>query len=120
MSDIFKALADPTRREILMMIAKQPESINTIADKFNMSRPAVSKHIKILSENKLTRIEADSVDGRQRNCYAQLEALKEVSDYLSQLEYFWKTKLDSLELFLKNKQQQERRDSSLEDNKNKS
>lgn len=103
MSDVFKALADPTRREILMMIAKQPENINTIAEKFKMSRPAVSKHIKILSENKLTRIETDSTDGRQRNCYAQLEALVEIKEYLANLELFWQNKLDGLEHFLKQK-----------------
>ncbi len=101
MSDVFKALADPTRREILLMITKQPESVNTLAERFNMSRPAVSKHIKILEESQLTKIETDKNDGRQRNCYAQLEALAEVNEYLKKLEEFWKGRLDGLENFLR-------------------
>lgn len=96
MSDIFKAIADPTRREILLMVAKEPTNVNTIAEKFNMSRPAVSKHIKILSENDLVYTASDGNDGRQRYCYAQLEALQEVNDYLNLLEKFWKKKLGGL------------------------
>lgn len=101
MSDVFKAIADPTRREILLMLAEHPENVNTISDKFNMSRPAVSKHIRILTDSNLIKIEPDSVDGRQRNCYAQLEALQEINDYLQQLEEFWQEKLDGLGDFLK-------------------
>jgi len=100
MSDIFKAIADPTRREILLMVAKEPTNINTIAKKFNMSRPAVSKHIKILNENDLVYTASNSDDGRQRYCYAQLEALREVNDYLNLLEKFWIKKLDGLGNYL--------------------
>jgi len=108
MSDIFKAIADPTRRQILMSLAKRPENVNAISEKFNMSRPAVSKHIKILKESNLVRIETDSVDTRQRNCYVQLEALQEVSEYLKRLEEFWNIKLDGLEQFLKNQNKKSR------------
>jgi len=101
MSDIFKAIADPTRREILLTLVKNPENVNTISEKFNMSRPAVSKHIKILTENNLVRIEQDKVDSRQRNCFAQLEALNEVTQFLNLLEKFWKNKLDGLDNYLK-------------------
>lgn len=102
MSDIFKAIADPTRRAILLKVAEKATNINALAGDFNMSRPAVSKHIKVLQESDLLRIESDAVDGRQRNCYAQLEALSEVNDYLSKLEQFWDKKLDGLDNFLKN------------------
>lgn len=104
MNDVFKAIADPTRREILLTIAKNPESINTIADRFDMSRPAVSKHIRILTENNLARIEQDPNDSRQRNCFAQLEALNEVSQFLNKLEKFWDSKLDGLGNYLKNRE----------------
>ncbi len=100
MNDVFKALADPTRREILLMIAEQPCSVNTISDQFNISRPAISKHIKILKDCKLVSMQTDGFDGRQRNCFAQLEALKEVENYLQQLEKFWSTRLDRLGQFL--------------------
>ena len=103
MNDVFKALADPTRREILLMIAQKPESVNTIAERFKMSRPAVSKHIKILESSNLARVEADHADGRQRNCFAQLEALSEVNQYIAELTSFWTAKLNSLESFLQKK-----------------
>lgn len=101
MSDVFKALADPTRREILLMISKKPESVNALAKRFNISRPAVSKHIKILVESNLTRIERDEQDQRQRNCIAHLEALEEVNLYIDQLDKFWNERLDGLASFLK-------------------
>ncbi|WP_299245231.1 metalloregulator ArsR/SmtB family transcription factor [uncultured Aquimarina sp.] len=100
MTDVFKAIADPTRREILLSLAKNPENVNTISEKFNMSRPAVSKHIKILSDNKLVRIETDKSDNRQRNCYVQLEALSEVNVFIKQLQQFWESKLDGLGNYL--------------------
>lgn len=103
MSDIFKALADPTRREILLMLSQTPTNVNSISEKFKMSRPAISKHIKILTDNELVKIESDAEDGRQRNCYVQLEALAEVEQYLNQLEVFWKSKLDNLGKHLEKK-----------------
>jgi len=101
MSDVFKAIADPTRREILLTLVKSPENVNTISEKFNMSRPAVSKHIKVLTESRLVRIEQDETDHRQRNCFAQLEALHEVNQFLKQLEGFWNNTLDGLGNYLK-------------------
>ena len=106
MSDIFKAIADPTRREILLMLAEQPASINNISQKFEMSRPAVAKHIRILQASELVAIEMDKTDGRQRNCFVQLQALKEVEEYLNKLEKFWQHKLSNLGSYLvKNKEQ---------------
>lgn len=103
MSNIFKAIADPTRREILLMLAEKPNSITNISEKFNMSRTAISKHIRILQSSNLVAIEIDKVDSRQRNCYAQLEALKELEDYLNKLEKYWKIKLNSLDNYLAKK-----------------
>ena len=96
-NDIFKALADPTRREIIALIADNTLTINEIAEKFEISRPAVSKHIKILTDNGLILI---SQEGRERSCILQVQALKEVADWLRPYQEFWENKLDSLGDFL--------------------
>tara|TARA_R110002072_G_scaffold143053_15_gene289006 strand:- start:523 stop:843 length:321 start_codon:yes stop_codon:yes gene_type:complete len=103
MADVFKAIADQTRREILLMLIKDSSNIGDIAENFKMTRPAVAKHIKILQKANLVRVIPDTLDSRQRNCYAQLEALKEVEEYLTKLEMYWKTKLNGLGEFLKQK-----------------
>jgi len=106
MADVFKAIADPTRREILLMLMESSSSIGQIAENFNMSRPAVAKHVRILENAKLLSIQHDDEDGRQRNCIAQLEALKEVSDYLAQLESFWQEKFKGLGTYLSENRKQ--------------
>ena len=70
-----------------------------------MSRPAVSKHIRILEDAHLLNIHTDKTDGRQRNCYIQLEALKEVNDYIDVLERYWKSRLKGLGNYLKENDQ---------------
>lgn len=104
MSNVFKALADDTRRDIMLMLAKEHTSVNEIAEQFSMSRPAISRHIKVLREASLVYTKPDELDGRQINCYAQLEALKEVEDYMSKLEAFWKNRLKGLGKFLDDQQ----------------
>lgn len=84
------------------MIAESPTNINAIAEQFNMSRPAVSKHIKLLENNQLIKIKPDTIDTRQRIFHAQLDALKEVEDYLTKLEAFWNKRLKGLGDFLDN------------------
>ncbi|MEL6556593.1 MAG: metalloregulator ArsR/SmtB family transcription factor [Bacteroidota bacterium] len=103
MKDVFKALADNTRREILLRLAENPANVNEIAAHFDMSRPAISRHIKILRESELISVESGEQDGRQINCYAQLEALKEVDDYMKKLESFWKSRLQGLGKYLDKK-----------------
>ena len=100
MKDVFKAIADPTRRDILLMVAEEPATINTIAEEFSMSRPAVSKHIKVLETCELIEIVQGSGDGRQRQCFARLDALIEVSEYIDRLREFWRDKLDGLGEYL--------------------
>ncbi|WP_183561197.1 ArsR/SmtB family transcription factor [Mucilaginibacter sp. SP1R1] len=100
--DIFKAIADPTRREIINLIAHESMNLNAVADKFNMSRPAVSKHIKILTECGLLVIKQQ---GRERFCKADLRQLKEVTDWAGQYRRFWTKKLDALDAFLIHEQQ---------------
>lgn len=101
--DVFKAIADPTRREIINLIAHKSMNLNAVADNFDMSRPAVSKHIKILTECGLLVIKQQ---GRERFCQADLQQLKEVTDWAEQYRRFWSQKLDALGDFL-NKDQEE-------------
>src|ERR1039457_330646 len=95
--DVFQAIADPTRRQIIQLIAHESLNLNTVAEKFDISRPAISKHIKILTECGLITIKQQ---GRERFCEARLEKLNEVSDWVEQYKKFWTEKLDSLEEYL--------------------
>ena len=95
--DVFQAIADPTRRAIISLIAIQSLSLNAVAEKFDISRPAISKHIKILAECGLVEIKQQ---GRERLCEAKLEKLNEVSEWIDQYRQFWTAKLDSLDQYL--------------------
>ncbi len=95
--DVFQAIADPTRRDILNMLSHQSLNLNSVAEQFAVSRPAISKHIKILRECGLIVI---NQQGRERYCEARLEKLNEVSDWVEQYRQFWNTKLDALEIYL--------------------
>ncbi len=95
--DVFQAIADPTRRAIINMIAHESLNLNSVADKFQQSRPAISKHIKILTECGLITIKQQ---GRERYCEAKLQKLNEVSDWVEQYKKFWTVKLDALENYL--------------------
>ena len=96
--DVFQAISDPTRREILDVIAKQRLNLNSVAEKFQISRPAVSKHIRILTECGLVAIRQH---GRERFCEARLQKLNEVAEWIEQYRGLWTKKLDALETFLK-------------------
>jgi DNA-binding transcriptional ArsR family regulator len=95
--DVFQAIADPTRRQIIGMLSQQPLNLNTIAEKFDVTRQAVSLHVKILHECGLISI---SQQGRERFCEAKLDGLSEVSVWIEQYRKSWEKRLDSLELYL--------------------
>jgi DNA-binding transcriptional ArsR family regulator len=95
--DVFQAIADPTRRAIINMIAHESLNLNSVAEQFHVSRPAISKHIKILTECGLIEIKQQ---GRERYCEAKLQKLNEVSNWVAQYKQFWNAKLDSLETYL--------------------
>ncbi len=98
--DVFQAIADPTRRAIINLVAKQSMNLNSIAENFNVSRQAVSLHIKILSECGLIDVRQH---GRERYCQARLQKLEEVSSWIEQYRSFWSGKLDALEKHLSRK-----------------
>jgi DNA-binding transcriptional ArsR family regulator len=95
--DVFQAIADPTRREIINMIAHRSLNLNSIAENFDMSRQAISLHIKILTECGLVVV---NQQGRERYCEARLDKLSEVSEWVERYKQFWESKLDSLEDYL--------------------
>jgi DNA-binding transcriptional ArsR family regulator len=95
--DVFQAIADPTRRQIINLIAHRSLNLNAVADEFHISRPAISKHIKILTECGLVIIKQQ---GRERYCEANLKPLRNVSDWIDQYRIFWTHKLNALEKFL--------------------
>ena len=95
--DVFQAIADPNRRAIINLLAGQKLTLNGVADKFDVSRPAISKHIKILTECGLIVIKKQ---GRERYCEARLDKLREVTDWAEQYRKFWNNKLDALGDFL--------------------
>ncbi|UOE51638.1 metalloregulator ArsR/SmtB family transcription factor [Mucilaginibacter sp. SMC90] len=99
--DVFQAIADPTRREIISLLAHREMNLNAVADNFDISRPAVSKHIKILTECGLLVIKQQ---GRERYCRADLKQLKQVTDWAEQYRQFWTQKLDALDTFLADEQ----------------
>ncbi len=101
--DVFQAIADPTRREILNMIAYQSLNVNSVTENFDVSRAAIYKHMKILVECGLMEMKQE---GRERYCEAKLERLSEVSDWVTQYKAFWNSKLDALESYLKELQKQ--------------
>jgi DNA-binding transcriptional ArsR family regulator len=103
--DVFQAIADPTRRSILGLLALQSLTLNAVAENYNISRPAISKHIKVLTECGLVEIKQE---GRERYCTARLEKLGEVNDWIAQYKQFWEQKLDALEQYLNKLQKQQK------------
>ncbi|HYG14868.1 MAG TPA: metalloregulator ArsR/SmtB family transcription factor [Bacteroidia bacterium] len=95
--DVFQAIADPTRREIISMIAHKSLNVNSVAENFDVSRTAIYKHLKILTECGLVKIKQQ---GRERYCEAKLEKLSVVSDWVEQYREMWNNRLDSLENYL--------------------
>jgi DNA-binding transcriptional ArsR family regulator len=95
--DVFQAIADPTRRKIIHTLVHKPLNLNAVAENFHISRPAVSKHIKILSECGLIIIKQT---GRERFCEINFKSLAEVADWIEQYRVFWTQKLDALDEFL--------------------
>jgi DNA-binding transcriptional ArsR family regulator len=98
--DIFQVIADPSRRQMLMMLSKDSMTINNIADNFQMSRPAISKHIKILYNGGFITIKDI---GRERHCVLKQEGFNEVQDFINYFDKFWMNKLNKLQTILNNK-----------------
>jgi DNA-binding transcriptional ArsR family regulator len=99
--DIFQAIADPTRRAILMLIAFQALTPNAMAEKFDMSRQAVSKHIKVLHECDLIKAEPS---GREIYYHFNPQKLQELDNWIAELRKSWETQFNQLDDLLSSMQ----------------
>lgn len=95
--DVFQAIADPVRRDIIELLAEQPLSVNSVAEKFDVSRPAISKHLKILKECGIIEI---NKQGRERFCQIQPRELIPAFMWIEQYRKLWEDRLDSFEEYL--------------------
>ena len=95
--DVFQAIADPTRRAIIVLVATQSMTPNTIAEHFDASRQAVSKHLKILTECELVTQEQR---GREIYYSIQLDKIKEIDIWLEQFRKMWEKRFDQLDSLL--------------------
>ena len=98
--DAFQVIGDPSRRKMLMLLSHDSLTINSLADHFDMSRPAVSKHVKILHNAGFISIQDI---GRERYCTLKKEGFDELKDWISYFDQFWTSKLKKLEALLNKK-----------------
>jgi len=98
--DAFQVIADPSRRQMLMMLSTDSMTINSIAENFAMSRPAVSKHIKILYNAGFISIKDI---GRERHCVLKQDGFNELQDFINYFDKFWGSKLNKLQMLLNTK-----------------
>ena len=103
--DIFQAIADPTRRAIIALIALQSMTPNAIAENFNTTRQAVSKHLRILTECDLVKQEQK---GREIYYSLEFEKMKEIDIWLDQLRKIWETSFDQLDKVLSTMKKQKK------------
>lgn len=96
--DVFQAIADPNRRAILGLLSEKKLNVNQLAEHFDISRSAVSQHVKFLTECGLIVMDQK---GRERFCETRLDKLGEVWDWLGQYKRFWNDKFDAMENVLR-------------------
>ena len=95
--DVFQAIADPTRRAILSLIAREPMNLNAIAENFDSSRPAISQHIKLLNECGLVTLRQQ---GRERYAQATLTPLSQVAEWIEPFRKTWEKQFNALDNLL--------------------
>ncbi len=95
--DIFQAIADPTRRAIITLIALQAMTPNAIAENFNSTRQAVSKHLRILTECELVKQEQK---GREIYYSLEIDKMKEIDQWIEQFRQIWETRFNQLDSLL--------------------
>lgn len=110
LSRVFNALADPTRRAILERLSQGEAGVQELAKPFDMSLPAISKHLKVLEKAKLIR---RGKDAQWRPCALEAAPLKEASDWIGEYRQFWEASFERLDEYLKeiqkNQSQQEKK-----------
>jgi len=105
--DIFQAIADPTRRSIIALIALQAMTPNAIAEHFDTSRQAVSKHLRILAECDVIKQEQK---GREIYYQLEIDKMKEIDKWLEQYRKIWESRFEQLETLLAELKQQDKKE----------
>ena len=90
--DVFQAIADPTRRQIIDLISNQTMNLKTIAEHFDISRPAISQQVKILNECGILDIKRE---GRETFCSIRASEFKKISDWVEKYKGLWETRIDA-------------------------
>src|SRR5215467_11068565 len=98
--DVFQVIADPSRRQMLQLLSKGSMTINSLAENFDMSRPAVSKHVKIMYGAGFISIKDI---GRERHCVLKQDGFNELQNFINYFDKFWTSKLSKLQSILNNK-----------------
>ena len=101
--DAFQVIADPSRRQMMQLLSKDSMTINALAENFDMSRPAVSKHVKIMYTAGFISI---TDIGRERYCTLKQDGFNELQGFINYFDKFWLGKLKKLEILLNNKTNQ--------------
>ena len=96
--DVFQAIADPTRRAILLLVASQSMTAGAIASNFDTARPTVSKHLQILTECKLLEQE---YNGREVYYHINAKKMKEIADFIERFRQMWDDRFNKLETIMK-------------------
>ena len=96
--DVFQAIADPTRRAILLLLASQSMTAGAIASNFDTARPTISKHLQILTECELLKQEQN---GREVSYYINAKKMKDVSDFIENFRNMWDDRFNKLESVMK-------------------
>lgn len=102
--DAFQVIADPSRRQMLMLLSKQSSTINQLAENFDMTRPAVSKHIKIMYNAGFISIQDI---GRERHCTLKEDGFNHLKEWLNYFDQFWASKLKNLQDLLNSRKKPE-------------
>jgi len=101
--DAFQVIADPSRRHMMQLLSKKSMTINSLAENFDMSRPAVSKHIKIMCGAGFISIKDI---GRERHCILKQDGFNELQNFIDFFDKFWLSKLEKLEALLNKKREE--------------
>ena len=108
--DVFQAIADPTRRAIIALIALQAMTPNAIAENFNTTRQSVSKHLRILTECELVK---QTQQGREIYYSLEIDKMKEIDKWLEQYRKIWESRFEQLDVLLTELKQQEKRERNI-------
>ncbi len=112
LSRVFGALADPTRRAILARLSRGEAGVQELAEPFDMTLPAISKHLKVLEKAKLIR---RGKDKQWRPCILEAAPLKDASDWIGDYRQFWEESFERLDEYLKEIQSREKKKEGVDD-----